>query len=282
MPGTEDEYGNINNASVSGVSAIVMITGCDNIEGAWDFMRWHSGASCQEQYSNEMVSILGPSAKHPTANIKALASLPWTSEELKEIQLQFNNLASIPNYPGSYIIDRYTKFAFLAAYNDNADPVEELLKYINTINKEVTRKREEFDLETLDYIGQKLSEKRLSQAYELISNGEITIEQGVYNTDKNGDEIIVIQDVVYTIGSDVIKANAEVFDRLVEELGKAADVNDRISEERQRQILVDAIAALETVVEKSNLSEKDQTGFDKAIELMNDAIEALDSYQLKK
>lgn len=282
MPGTEDGYGNINNASVSGVSAIVMITGCDNIEGAWDFMRWHSGASCQEQYSNEMVSILGPSAKHPTANIKALASLPWTSEEIKEIQLQFNNLASIPNYPGSYIIDRYTKFAFLAAYNDNADPVEELLKYINTINKEVTRKREEFDLETLDYIGQKLSEKRLSQAYELISNGEITVEQGVYSTDKNGDQVIVIQDVVYTIGGDVIKANADVFDRLTEELGKAADVNDRISEERQRQILVDAIAALEMVVEKSTLSEKDQKGVDKAIEFMNDAIEALDSYQLKK
>ena len=259
-----------------------MITGCDNIEGAWDFMRWHSGASCQEQYSNEMVSILGPSAKHPTANIKALASLPWTSDELKEIQLQFNNLASIPNYPGSYIIDRYTKFAFLAAYNDNADPVEELLKYINTINKEVTRKREEFDLETLDYIGQKLSEKRLSQAYELIANGKIVIEHGIYETDKNGDQIIVLKEVTYAISADVIKANASVFDLLTEELGRAADVNDRISEERQRQILVDAVAALEAIEAKSTLSEQDKTGFAKAIELMNDAIEALDSYQLKK
>ena len=282
MPGTEDEFGNINNASVSGVSAIVMITGCDNIEGAWDFMRWHSGASCQEQYSNEMVSILGPSAKHPTANIKALASLPWTSEELKEIQLQFNNLASIPNYPGSYIIDRYTKFAFLAAYNDNADPVEELLKYVNTINKEVTRKRDEFDLETLDYVGQKLSEKRLSQAYTLVSNGEITIEHGVYATDKNGDETIVLQNVTYAISAETIKANATVFDTLAEELAKAADVNNRISEERQRQVLVDSVAAMEAIVAKSTLNEKDQKGFDKAIELMNDAIEALDSYQLKK
>ena len=282
MPGTEDGYGHINNASVSGVSAIVMITGCDNIEGAWDFMRWHSGASCQEQYSNEMVSILGPSAKHPTANIKALASLPWTSDELKEIQLQFNNLASIPNYPGSYIIDRYTKFAFLAAYNDNADPVEELLKYINTINKEVTRKRDEFDLETLDYIGQKLSEKRLSQAHELIANGKLVIEHGVYETDKDGAQIIVLRDVTYAISDEIVKANASVFDTMAEELGRAADVNDRISEERQRQILVDAVAALEAIEAKSTLGEQDKTGFAKAIELMNDAIKALDSYQLKK
>ena len=282
MPGTEDGFGGINNASVSGVSAIVMITGCDNVEGSWDFMRWHSGASCQEQYSNEMVSILGPSAKHPTANIKALASLPWTSEEIKEIQLQFNNLASIPNYPGSYIIDRYTKFAFLAAYNDNADPVEELLKYITTINKEVTRKREEFDLETLDYPGQKLSEKRLAQVYTLLSEGEITVKQGVYTTDKKGEQIIEIQEFLYTVSADLIKANNAVFDTMIEELGKAADVNNRISEEKQRDILVKSIEALNAIVEKSTLGEKDATGLDKAIELMNEAIEALDSYQLKK
>ena len=159
---------------------------------------------------------------------------------------------------------------------------EELLKYVNTINKEVTRKREEFDLETLDYIGQKLSEKRLSQVYELISNGTITIEQGVYATAKDGSQEIVIQDVVYTISDDLIKTNAAVFDTLKENLGKAADVNDRISEERQRQILVDAVAAIEAIAAKSTLSAEDQSGLNKAIELMNDAIKALDSYQLKR
>ncbi len=36
---------------------------------------------------------------------------------------QFENLASVPNYPGSYIIDRYTNFAFLSAFNDKANPL---------------------------------------------------------------------------------------------------------------------------------------------------------------
>ena len=281
MPGIEDEYGNINNASVSGVSAIVMITGCDNIEGAWDFMRWHSGASCQEQYSNEMVSILGPSAKHPTANLAALESLPWTSEELKEIKLQFNNLASIPNYPGSYIIDRYTKFAFLAAYNNGADPVDELNKYITTINKEITRKREEFDLETLDYPGQTLAVKRATQALTLLSDGAVVIEKGVYVTNKSGEEVIEIQKFTYKISSSVVNANKSAFDTLVLELDKI--VNDAsIKDDYRREILVNAVETLTAILEKSSLGADDKAGVEKALELLNEAIDALDSYQVKR
>jgi len=172
MPGveqtTESGKSYINNVSVSTVSAICMMTGCDNEAGSWEFMKWHAGARCQIDYSNEMVAIIGPSAKHATANIAALREMPWTTSEYEQLSYQFNNLASIPNYPGSYIIDRYTKFAFLAAYDENADPITELQSYITTINKEITRKREEFGLETLE-LGQTLTEKRLKQvmdAYE--------------------------------------------------------------------------------------------------------------------
>lgn len=168
MPGVErtnaDGTTYINNVSVSTVSAIVMMNGCEEAkqDNAWEFMKWHSGARCQIDYSNEMVAIIGPSAKHATANIKALSEMPWTSAEYEQLSYQFNNLASIPNYPGSYIIGRYTSFAFLAAYNDNANPVDELESYITIINKEITRKRQEFDLETLE-LGQTLAEKRIGQ-----------------------------------------------------------------------------------------------------------------------
>ena len=152
----------VNNVAVSAVTAIVMMQGCKNTAGSWEFMKWHSGADCQVKYSNEMVAIIGPSAKHSTANINALREMPWTTEEYTQIQYQFNNLASIPNYPGSYIIGRYTGFAFLAAYNKGANPVTELQKYISTINKEITRKRAEFGLETLE-LGQTLGQKRLGE-----------------------------------------------------------------------------------------------------------------------
>ena len=157
LPGVADEEGNVNNDSVSGVSAVVLISydrqnekAQRQAERSWEFMKWYVGEDCQIDYSNEMVAILGPSAKHATANKVALESLPWTRQEYSRIADQFNNLAAIPNYPGAYIIGRYTKFAFLDAYNDNLNPVESLLGYIDYINEEITRKRDEFGLETLD------------------------------------------------------------------------------------------------------------------------------------
>ena len=59
------------------------------------------------------------------------------------------HLNAIVNYPGSYIYSRYMKFAFLDAYNDGAEPHDAMMSYIDAINKEITRKREEFGLETI-------------------------------------------------------------------------------------------------------------------------------------
>jgi hypothetical protein len=130
-------------------------------------MKWYTGAECQIEYANEMVAIIGDSAKQPTANRMALSSLPWTYDEYVEVSKQFENLAAIPNYPGSYYIGRHTGFAFLAAYNERKSPTEELRNYISVINKEITRKREEFKLETLE-IGQTLASKRMNQAMNAI------------------------------------------------------------------------------------------------------------------
>ncbi len=178
LPGIEDEDGNINHDAVAGVSAVVMITGCDQKENAWEFMKWYVGDECQTDYSNEMVAILGPSAKHATANKIALESLPWTREEYSLIKEQFDNLAGIPNYPGAYIVGRYTNFAFLDAYNDNQNPVESLLGYIDYINDEITRKRDEFGLETLDTTKKQttLAIKRMQQAEEQFNMAEDRIQ----------------------------------------------------------------------------------------------------------
>ncbi len=210
MPGVIDENGTLNNCSPSSVTAVVLVKGCEGEQQnrAWEFMKWYTGDSCQEQYSNEMVAIMGPSAKHPTANVNALESLPWTTSEFEQIALQLGaykatdeegnpitvvhgeNLAAVPNYPGAYILGRYTDFAFLAAYNENADPSQAMLAYINTINKEITRKRLEFGLETLE-LGQTLASKRLDQAKtvvdemknrnlnaDLVENAETVLKSG--------------------------------------------------------------------------------------------------------
>ena len=168
-PGIEriDANGNkyINNNVIAGISALIIPNGSRCVDDAWTFMKWYVGKDFQVDYSNEMIAILGDSAKHATANLEALATMPWTNKERTNLMAQFENLASIPNYPGAYIIGRYTNFTFLAAYNDGADPVTKMLSYITIINKEITRKRSEFGLETLE-IGQTLASKRRDMVLE--------------------------------------------------------------------------------------------------------------------
>lgn len=166
IPGTRLPDGTVDHSTISTVTAAVMVKGADTRgreKASWEFMKWYTGDECQVNYSDEMVAILGPSAKHNTANKAALESMPWTTEEYKQIAAQFESLAAVPNYPGAYIVSRYTGFAFLAAYNDGADPSKSLLQYVQTINKEITRKRKEFGLETLE-MGQTLADLRIDMA----------------------------------------------------------------------------------------------------------------------
>ncbi len=162
LPGYEvkDENGNlvydddgnkvINNTSMATVTGCVMLDGCDNGDGAWEFMKWYVSDDFQVDYSDEIVSIVGIASRPATANREALMELPWTTEEWANINAQFDSLNAVPNHPGSYYLARYVSFAFLAAYNEGKDPADALLSYVPTINKEITRKREEFDMYTHD------------------------------------------------------------------------------------------------------------------------------------
>ena len=129
---------------------MLMLDGCDNKEASWTFMQWYVSDDFQVDYSDEIVSIVGIASRPATANRKALEELPWTSEEWANINAQFDHLGAVPNHPGSYYLARYVSFAFLAAYNEGKDPADALLSYVPTINKEITRKRKEFDMEVIE------------------------------------------------------------------------------------------------------------------------------------
>ena len=230
LPGYENEAGEINNVAVSSVTANVMITGCENVNGAWEFMQWFCGAEAQKDYSNEMVAILGPSAKHPTANKEALAEMPWTAAEYEQLSYQFQKLAAVPNYPGAYIVARYTTFAFLDAFNNGADPASSLNSYINIINKEITRKRAEFGLETLDYVGQTLAQKRMAQAEkELEEIREDSAYRSAYDTayDNVMEEIAGYKTddyaTVRALANELERLNGDLFKTAVKYLRDAAN-----------------------------------------------------------
>ncbi len=151
IPGTlNEETGEVDHSCVSFISGVVMPRGCENEELAWDFLDWYSDKDYQVDYANEMVALLGPSGKQALSNIEAMAELTWTEKEYKTLQKVFSDTFAIEYFPGDYFVTRYVSFAFNAATTQGADPSDELLSYVADINKEITRKRKEFDLMVAD------------------------------------------------------------------------------------------------------------------------------------
>ena len=150
IPATVRADGTENCNSIASVNATIMLAGCEGKmeEAAWNFMKWQTSADVEAEYGNRMVALIGPSAKYAAANLGAIEQLSWTTSENAAIQDQLHNLASIVNYPGSYIYPRYIEFAFMDVKNQGADPIDALDSYISTINAELTRKRQEFNLPT--------------------------------------------------------------------------------------------------------------------------------------
>ncbi len=160
LPGSyrEDE-GVFNYDSLAQVTATIILNGADsrgNLREAWQFTQWETAAAQQAEFGNRIVAIMGPSAKYETSNLKAIDDLSWTASEKAAIMNQMDHMSSIVNYPGSYIITRYTQFAFLDAVNEGANAVEAMQSYIPVINSEIARKRKEFGLWYVGYNDEKV------------------------------------------------------------------------------------------------------------------------------
>ena len=150
VPGVRDEDGNIHNYAMATGSGYTVMTQAKNPEEGWEYIKWWTGEDAQTRYGVEYEMLVGQGIRHTTANREAIANQSWTTVEAAELQRQYDNVRTIPAMPGSYVLDRYINFAFLSVYNGLGEPAESLVENIKFINAEISRKRKEFGLPTLE------------------------------------------------------------------------------------------------------------------------------------
>ena len=147
VPGTVREDGNVDRSAVLSSTAAVMMADIGDPEAAWSFLRWWVSADTQTRYGNEMESILGESARYPTANPEAFSRLPWSVTEYGALQTQLAASRGVRQVPGCYYLSRHLTNAFRQVVQHDKDPKDTLLDYVYTINGEITSKRREFHME---------------------------------------------------------------------------------------------------------------------------------------
>lgn len=129
-----------------GVTTAIMLKGVKNKENAWKFLDWFTSTDVQASFGILQETIMGPTARYPTANIEAFKRLPWKNAEKKILLEQWNNLKPIEEIPGNYYVTRHLNNAFRQTTYFYENPVHTLNKYNIEINKEILRKRAELGL----------------------------------------------------------------------------------------------------------------------------------------
>jgi ABC-type glycerol-3-phosphate transport system substrate-binding protein len=176
LPGSErtgiDENGNtykyVDHTAPSGIGSVMIMKKKGNEENkyraSWNYIKWWTSTDIQGLFGNEQVAIIGTAAKYNTANKNAMLSQSWSADERRAIEQQFESLEGTPMTPGNYIVGRNQEFAFLAVYNNGTTPAEAMQSYISDINKELSRKRDEYDLRIQE---ETLEEYKLEQEERL-------------------------------------------------------------------------------------------------------------------
>ncbi len=152
IPGTPQADGTLDQTATASGSGCVLLKqpalkNEQTKQDAWEFAKWWSSYSAQVSFGREMEGILGSAARHATANVKALNALAWPKADLEILMKQWEKSCEIPQIAGSYITGREIENAYRKVINNLYNPREVLFEYAETINNEIDRKREEFNLE---------------------------------------------------------------------------------------------------------------------------------------
>ncbi len=148
FPGTVKADGSFDNTYVCDTVQTVIMNGADDKDASWEFVKWWNSTPSQLSYANTLESIMGAAARYPAADPDVIRQLPWSNKELTELLTQYSSLTGMPAVPGYYMNTRMVSYAFEDVVADLSSPRETLYLNIRDIDAELTKKREEFGLNT--------------------------------------------------------------------------------------------------------------------------------------
>ncbi len=149
LPGTPLADGTIDNTYVCDTVQTVIMNGADDKDAAWEFVKWWNETEQQKNYAITLEAIMGAAARYPAADPNVIAQLGWSNFEREQLLAQYEMLTSMPAVPGYYMNTRMISYAFEDVVADLSNSRETLYLNIRDIDKELQKKREEFNLITV-------------------------------------------------------------------------------------------------------------------------------------
>ena len=76
---------------VSTITGTVILSKTDDIDSAWEFVKWWSSAEVQSRYGTDLETVMGTGARYASANVEAMQSVQWdktVANPIRELYLE--------------------------------------------------------------------------------------------------------------------------------------------------------------------------------------------------
>ncbi len=147
IPGTVKEDGTVDHTDAgTGTACAMLKMAAENgrEDEAWEFLKWWTSADTQLSYSNDVETILGPSGRVAVSNKEALESLTWDDGALEALVDARNYVTEIPEYPGSYYVQRSIYQAYWNVVSNGKNTKDMMMKFGAEANNEIARKWKQY------------------------------------------------------------------------------------------------------------------------------------------
>ncbi len=143
-PATVLEDGRELRYATGSAQACIMFANTDHPDEAWEFMKWWMSTEAQVDFQRQLIMNYGVTYLWNSANVEAFQYLPISEEHKAVILEQWEWLQEPVKLPGSYMQEREISNAWNKIVFDGVNARVAIDDSIVIINREITRKMEEF------------------------------------------------------------------------------------------------------------------------------------------
>ncbi|HAF47862.1 MAG TPA: ABC transporter substrate-binding protein [Anaerolineaceae bacterium] len=143
-PATVLEDGRELRYATGSAQACIMFSGTDQPDEAWEFMKWWMSTETQVDFQQQLIMNYGITYLWNSANVEAFQYLPISEEHKAVILEQWEWLQEPVKLPGSYMQERELSNVWNKIVFDGVNTRVAIDNSIVIINREITRKMEEF------------------------------------------------------------------------------------------------------------------------------------------
>lgn len=122
----------------------IMFANTDKPDQSWQFMKWWMSTETQVDFQQQLILNYGMTYLWNSANVEAFSYSPIPQEQKDVILAQWEWLEEPVKLPGSYMQERELSNAWNRIVFDGVNPRVAIDDSILLINREITRKMEEF------------------------------------------------------------------------------------------------------------------------------------------